>query len=178
MCETAGGIDNEHVAGGVDGLAPRFFHQPFDGRGIGFLNFALVKMRFDGLGDDFELLACRGTIDVDGDQHGTVPALLEPVRQLARGGGFAGTLQASHQHHRGRLRGELHLGGVFAEDVDQLVANDLDHLLGGRERGHDLLAQRLLADVLDQFLDDLEVHIGFEQRHADFFQRIADVLFG
>ena len=105
-------------------------------------------------------------------------ALLQPVRQLARGGRLAGTLQARHQHDGRRLRGELHLGRVFAEDVDQLVANDLDHLLGGRERGHHFLAQRLLADVVDQFLDDLEVDVGFEQRHANFFQRFADVLFG
>ncbi len=105
-------------------------------------------------------------------------ALLQPVRQLARGGGFAGTLQARHQHDGRRLRGELQLGRVFAEDVDQFVANDLDHLLGGRERGQDFLAERLLANVVDQFFDDLEVDVGFEQRHANFFQRFADVFFG
>ena len=36
----------------------------------------------------------------------------------------------------------------------------------------------LLADVLDQLFDDVEVDVGFEQRHANFFQRFADVLFG
>ena len=105
-------------------------------------------------------------------------ALLEPVRQLARGGGLAGALQAGHQDHGGRLRGKLQLGGVLAQEVDQLVAHDLDDLLGGRERGHHFLAHRLLANVVDQFLDDLEVDVGFEQRHADFAQRLADVLFG
>ena len=130
-----------------------------------------------GVGDDLQLLARGGTIDVHRDQHGPVAALLEPVGQLARGGGLAGTLQSGHQHDRRRLRGELQLGGVFAQDADQLVANDLDHLLGGRERRHHLLAQRLLADVVNQFFDDLEVDVGLEQRHADFFQRFADVLF-
>ena len=135
-------------------------------------------LRLDGLGDNLQLLARGGTIDVHRHQHGTMSALLEPVRQLARGGGLTGTLQAGHQHHGGRLRGELQLGRVFAEDVDQFVANDLDDLLGGRKRGHHFLAERLLADVLDQFLDDLEVDVGFQQRHADFFQRFADVFFG
>ena len=37
---------------------------------------------------------------------------------------------------------------------------------------------RLVANVVDQFLDDLEVDVGLEQRQADFAQRFADVLFG
>ena len=109
---------------------------------FGFADFAFVEMGLDGIGDDLELLARGGTIDVDRDQHGAMAALLEPVRQLAGGGGLAGTLQAGHEHDGRRLRGELQLGGVFAEDGDQLVANDLDDLLGGRERGHDFLAER------------------------------------
>ena len=105
-------------------------------------------------------------------------ALLQPVRQLARRGRLAGTLQARHQHDGRRLRGEFELGRVFAEDVDQLIANDLDHLLGGRQRGQHLLADSLLADVFDQLFDDFEVDIGFQQRHANFLERFADVLFG
>ena len=175
--QAAGGIDDEHVAGVVDGLAARFLYQPLHGRGVGLLDLAFVEVRLDGLGHHFQLLARRGTIDVHRNQHGTMAALLEPVRQLARSGGLAGTLQARHEHDRRRLRGELELGGVFAKDGDQFVANNLDDLLGGRERGHHFLAQRLLADVVDQFLDDLEVDVGFQQRHADFFQRFADVLF-
>jgi hypothetical protein len=61
---------------------------------------------------------------------------------------------------------------------DQFIANDLDHLLSGRERGQHFLAQRLFANVVDQLLDDLEVDVGFQQRHTNFFQRFADVFFG
>ncbi len=162
----------------VDGFAARFFHQPLDGRGVGFLDLAFVEVGLDGLRDYLQLLARGGTIDVNRDQHGPMSALLEPVRQLARGGGLTGTLQAGHQHDRRRLRGELQLGRVFAQDVDQFVADDLDHLLGRRERGQNFLADSLLADVVDEFLDDLEVDVGFQQRHADFFERFADVFFG
>ena len=103
--------------------------------------------------------------------------LFEPGGQLAAGGGFAGALQAGHENDRGRLRGELEAGGVFAEQCDQLVANDLDDLLGGRKRGEHFGADGLGADVLDEVVDDVEVDVGFEQGHADFAQGFGDVLF-
>ena len=105
-------------------------------------------------------------------------ARLEPVRQLARSGGLAGTLQPGHEHDRGRLRGELHARRVFAEDLDQFVAHNLDDLLARRERGQHFLADRLGADLVDELLDHLEVDVGFEQRQANFAQCLVNVLFG
>jgi|HubBroStandDraft_6_1064221.scaffolds.fasta_scaffold21839_2 hypothetical protein len=176
--QTAGGVNDEYVTAVADGVASGFLHQALDVGGVGLADFSFVEMGLDGMGDDFELLARGGTIDVNRDEHGTVSTLLEPVGEFAGGRGLAGTLQASHEDDGGRLRSELELGGVFAEDGDQLAVNDLDDLLGGRERSHDFLAERLLADVLDELLDDVEVNVGFEQRHADFFERVADVFFG
>src|ERR1019366_875792 len=176
--QASGGIDDQHVATVADGVAAGFLHQTLDVGGVGFADFTFVKVGLDGLGDDFELLARGGTIDVNRDQHGAVSTLLGPVRQLSRGGGLTGTLQARHQDDGGGLRSELELGGVFAEDGYEFAMNDLDDLLGRRERGHDFRAEGLLANVLDEFLDDVEVNVGFEQGHADFFERVADVLFG
>ena len=176
--QTAGSVNDEYVAAVADGVAAGFFHQALDGGGVGLAYFSFVEMRLDGVGDDLELLARGGTIDVNRNQHGAMSALLEPVREFSRGGGLTGALQTRHENDGRRLRGELELGGVFAEDGDEFVANDLDDLLGGRERGHDFLAEGLLADVLDEFLDNVEVNVGFEQGHADFFERVADVLFG
>ena len=62
-------------------------------------------------------------------------ALFEPLGELAGGGGFTGALQAGHEDDGGRLGGELEAGGVLAEEFDELVADDLDDLLGGREGG-------------------------------------------
>jgi hypothetical protein len=107
-----------------------------------------------------------------------VSALFEPACQLSGGGGFAGALEAGHQHDGGWLRGELELGGVAAEGLDQLVADDLDDHLGGRERGEHLGADGLDADAFDQLLDDLEVDVGFEQGKANFLQGLVHVLFG
>jgi hypothetical protein len=42
----------------------------------------------------------------------------------------------------------------------------------------DFLTNCLRANSLDEVLDDLEVHVGFEQRETNFFQSFRDVLFG
>ncbi len=83
-----------------------------------------------------------------------------------------------HQNHGRRLGGEVEARGVFAEQRNQFVADDLDHLLGGRERGEHFAADGLLADVLDEVGDDLEVDVGFEQSDADLAQSFGDVFFG
>ena len=79
-------------------------------------------------------------------------------------------MQADDQEHAGRLVGEAQLGFVAAQDLDQLVADDLDDLLGGRKRREHFLAHGLLLDVFDELLDDAEIDVGLEQRHADFAQ--------
>ena len=106
-----------------------------------------------------------------------MPARLEPVRQLARGGGFAGTLQPGHEHDRGRLRSELHARRVLAESLDQFVAHDLDDLLAGRKRGQHFLSHGLGLDAVDQLFDHFEVDVGLEQRQPDFAQRLGNVFF-
>src|SRR5437879_2458217 len=58
-----------------------------------------------------------------------------------------------------------------AENPDQFLVDDADNLLGGREGLENFLPQRALPDVLDQLLDDFEIDVGLEQRHADLTQR-------
>src|ERR1700689_3859534 len=104
-------------------------------------------------------------------------ALFEPRRELAAGGRFAGALQSRHKNDGGRLRSEFEACRVFAEELDQLVANDLDDLLRRRERGKYLGANGFGADVLDEFVDDVEVDVGVELGDADFAEGFADVFF-
>ena len=73
--QPAGGVNDEHVAGVIDGLAARFLHQPFDGRGVRFLDLAFVDVGLDGLRDHLELLTRRRTVNVHRDQHGPVSAV-------------------------------------------------------------------------------------------------------
>ncbi len=60
---------------------------------------------------------------------------------------------------------------MLAQHLDHLVADDLDDLLGGRKRGEHFLAHGLFLDRLDELFGDAEMHVGFEQRHADLAQR-------
>ncbi len=177
--EAAGGVDDEGVAAHDAGFAAGFFGEALDEGGAGGLAFlvAFVELGFNGFGDDFELLAGGGAVDVDRDEHGAMAALFEPGGELAGGGGFAGALQAGHEDDRGRLRGEFEAGRVFAEQGDELVADDLDDLLGGREGGEDFSADGFDADVLDEVADDVEVDVGFEQGYANFAQGFGDVFF-
>ena len=72
---------------------------------------------------------------------------------------------------RGRFVGEPQLGLVAAQDLDHLIADDLDDLLGGREGGQHFLTHGLFLDGFDELLDDPEIDVGLEQRHADLPQR-------
>ncbi len=93
-------------------------------------------------------------------------------------GRLARALQPGHQDHRRRLRRKLEARRVLAQQLDQLIAHDLDDLLGGRERGQHFGADGLGADVLDQLAHDVQVDVGLEQRHANLAQRLGDVFFG
>ena len=71
------------------------------------------------------------------------------------------------------------LAGVLAaERRGELVAHDLDHLLGRRQALEHLLAERLLLDPGEELLDHPEVDVGFEQREPDLLQRRGEVLLG
>ena len=82
-----------------------------------------------------------------------------------------------HENDGGRLRGEFEARGVFAEERDQFVADDLDDLLAGRERGEDFGADGLFANVFDEVADDVEVNVGFEQGDANLAESFGDVFF-
>ncbi len=105
-------------------------------------------------------------------------AFFEPLGEFSRGGGFAGALQAGHKDDGGGLGGEFELGGVVAEDVHELVADDFDDLLGGIERGGDFRPEGLGADVVDDLAGDVEVDVGFEERGADPAEGVVDVFVG
>ena len=64
------------------------------------------------------------------------------------------------------------------ERVDQLVMDDLDHHLAGRDRLDDGGADRLLAHAIGKTPDDVEGDVGLEQRAAHLAHRGIDVLFG
>ena len=178
--QAASGVHDQRVEAKVARFATGLCGQPLHQRRPGgfALLVAFVDFGLNGFGDNSQLLARGGAVDVHRDQDGPMAALLEPCGQLAAGGGLARALQAGHQNYGRRLRGELETRGVLAQQIDELVAHDLDHLLGGRKRRHHLSAHGLGADVLDQVADHVEVHVGLQHGHADLAHRFLDVFFG
>ena len=55
----------------------------------------------------------------------------------------------------------------ITEQMQQLVADDLDDLLARRQARLHRLVVGAVADPIDEGLDDLQVDVGFEQRRAD-----------
>ena len=76
------------------------------------------------------------------------------------------------------LRVELERGVLRAEQVHEFVMDDFDDLLAGLDALDDFRADGLGFDALDEIAGDLEIHVGLQQRHADFAQGIADVGLG
>ena len=64
---------------------------------------------------------------------------------------------------------------VRAEHLDQLVVDDLDDLLAGRDRLDDLRADGAVAHLVGEGAHHLEGDVGLEQRAADLAQRRVDV---
>ncbi len=79
---------------------------------------------------------------------------------------------------RGRACDRRQAALRVAEQRQHLVADDAHDLLRGRQALEDFLIDGAIADPVDERLDDLEVDVGLEQRHADLAQRGLDGLLG
>jgi hypothetical protein len=102
---------------------------------------------------------------------------LEQPREFAAGSGFAGAVQTDHQD-ASWIGAQIQPGALRAEQVHKFVVDDFDDLLTGLDALDDLGADGLGFDALDEIARDLEIHVGFQQRHADFAERVCDVGLG
>ena len=123
-----------------------------------------------------ELLLRRGTPRIErGHQHFLLVALLQALAELGGRGGLAGALQADQHHRHGRRGGEVDALRIRPEHPHQLVIDDLDDHLAGRDRAHHLLADRLRLHAVDEVAHDIERDIGLEQRAAHLAHGLGDV---
>ena len=134
-------------------------------------------MHADGLTELLKLVNRRRAVAVRRDQQDAFALLLPSPRQLGGGGCLARPLQSGEENDAGFDAGKLPRA-CRAEGGDKLLVNDLDDLLGGVEGARDFRAHGARANPLEEILCDGEVHVGLEQRHADFAQRRIDVAFG
>jgi len=171
--EAARGVDDDHVGTRRARLRDRVDR---DRRNVdtGALG---VDRNPDLATDDFELVDRGGTIHVAGHELDLLAVAFEQQRELARRSGFAAAVQTD-QHDDGRFRLEREFGNAAAEQFDELVVDDLDHLLTGGHAFDHLLADALGPDSLDELRGDLDIYVGVEQREADFPHRFGDIGFG
>ncbi len=202
--ESAGGVEDHHVDAGGFGVLDRVaadIDRGADGLAVlgDLVRLAVelhaaspiitFRLRLDLLGQHAELGHRRRTLQVRGDQHHRLALFLEVGRQLAAGRGLAAALEARHHEdgrpgldkHDRRRRLDLTGFGVHrrfaAQQLDQLVVDDLDHLLAGLHGIEHLRAHRLLEDPATKRLGHFVMHIRLEQGLADLFHRFTDIGF-
>ena len=107
------------------------------------------------------------TVDVAGNEQGTLALFLVESGELGALRGFTAALQTAHQYLCRRLRGNLKLGVLRAHNGTELLVDDLDDHLSGDETFQDLLAERTFAHAIHEGAYDLEVDVGLEKRELD-----------
>ena len=122
-----------------------------------------------------KLLDGRRAVGVCSNHQGTLATLAQGQCQLGGCGRLARALEANEHDHVGRRSGTVQAGRL-AQGIDQLFVNDLDHLLGRRQAFHYLGANASFPDAPDKVLDDLKVHVSFQQRQPDLAQGSIDIL--
>jgi hypothetical protein len=127
------------------------------------------------LAHDLELVDRIGPLQVGGDEHGSVPLLLEPAPELARQCRLAGALQTGEQEDRRRRLRQREPSGLPAEHGDQLVVDDLDDLLRRVQRLRDLGRQRPLPDGGGELADHRQRDVGVQQGAPDLADGRVDV---
>ena len=90
---------------------------------------------------------------------------------------LSGALQADHHVDRRRRVGELQTRFRAAHERDELVVDDLDDRLRGRQRGEDVGADGFFLDRRHELFGNGKVHVGFEKRDANFARDVVDVGF-
>ena len=119
------------------------------------------------LAEHAQLLLRRGAPRIErGHQYFLLVAGLKALAELGGGGGLARALQADQHHHHRRRGGEVDALRVMPKHPHQLVIDDLDDHLAGRDRAHHVLADRLRLHAVDEVAHHVERDIGFEQRAA------------
>ena len=128
------------------------------------------------LPERLELVGGGRAVRVGGDEERPATELDDVPGELGGRGRLARALEADHGDDR-RVARQVEGPVAGRQERDELVVDDLDDLLAGRQAVEDLVPDRPLADARHEVLDDLEVDVGLEQRQADLAHGGVDVGF-
>ena len=168
----AGGVEHQHVIAAELGCLDRAL-----GDACRVLAFDDGKRGDAGLlAQHPKLLLRRRPPRIErGHQHFLLLAVLQAARDLCRGRGLAGALQADQHHHHGRCRDKVDRLGFGAERAHELVMHDLDDHLARSDGAHHLLAHGLRPHRVGEVAHHVERNVGLEQRAANLAHRFIDV---
>jgi len=167
--QASGRVDQHHLIS----FFFRLFHR-LDAYSDGIPQIACVINAGGNLpSQNGKLLHGRGPVNVRRYQIDSF-LLCQKPRQFGGRRRFTAPLQTNQHDGRGNPGTEFDMGALAAHQFHQTVMHNLDDLLTGRDAFQNILADRPAADILDKILDDLEIHIRFQKRHADFLERHID----
>jgi len=143
----------------------------------GIAEFSRVENpRRNLLSHDPQLFDRRRPVDVRRNQIGPPAVFRQVFGQLDGRRRLSASLESHHHDRRRYAAAEPDLASRPAHELGKPVMDDLDHLLARRDALQDLLADGPHADILDKVLDDLEMNVRLEKRHADIPEGGGDVL--
>src|SRR6185437_17180029 len=151
--QPASGVDNHDAVAGTLGLLDA---------GLGDVDDVLrgavgVHGDIELLAEGLELVDGGRAVDVAGDETRRPILALELPGKLGRGGRLPRALEADHHDDGGRDRAELESLAPLAEHGGELVVDDLDELLTGRDGAELGDTDGLLLDTLEELARQLEV---------------------
>ena len=166
--DAAGGVEQDDVVAaelaGLDGPL-RDLHRRLAGHD---------RQRIDAdlLAEHGELFHGGRAAGIEGGHQGlALHHLGEPLGDFRRGRGFARALQTDHHDGDRRRRIEVDRVGGRPQGLDQLVMDDLDHHLAGRDRLDHLDADGALFELVDEAAHHVEGDVGLQEGAADFARR-------
>jgi len=172
--QAAGGVDDDDVVHGAPRVLDRVAgHLDRVADAVAGLGGEDVHPGLTG--DDRQLVDRVRPLEVRGHEQRGVALLLEPAAQLAGQRGLTGTLQTGEHDHRRRVLREGQLAGLAAEDADQLLVDDLDHLLRGIQRGGDLGALGPILDARHEGTHHRQRNVGLQEGQPNLARRGVDI---
>ena len=173
--QTTGGIDDDHI----NKLKLCFFNSRLRDVDRLLAQVGREERHADVVGQGFQLLDRRRTVNVRGHHHHRLLlALFKEARKFTGGGGFTGALQTGHQYDGGRNGAQVQVFVGRAHQAFEFGLDDLHERLTRRQAARHLGADSAFLDRIDEVLDHRQGDVGFEQRHAHFAQGVFDVVLG
>ena len=103
---------------------------------------------------------------------------LQEVCELRGSRRFTRTLKADEHDDVGYAAGKHQLRIGLAQKRRELIQDDLDDVLGGRQGVENLRLEAARLGRGDEFLDHFEIDVRLKQRHAYLAHGRVDILFG